>query len=325
MISLILPVYNVEEYIKECLESILCQTYKDYQLIVVDDGSTDKSLDIVYSFEKKFKNINILKQRNKGVSEARNLALDYVKGEYILYIDSDDFLDKEMLQVLLTKAEEYKSDVTICEYYLYYSNNLDNRNIIQHYDVDETKVYESKQVLNYMLEDILQGQLWHKLFRTNLLKSIDIKFAPGRYIQDIFPVFKAIANSNRIVFVKKPLYYYRQRETSTVHKKNIKIADDFYFAAMSIMNYVIDNKINVNQKSFDKFYCKTLLKFIMYYLNANEKNNERTFRHSKYNSLQVKNYKIIFKNNINLIEKLKIILWNLGMYSKIKKLKVIIN
>ena len=86
MISLILPVYNVEEYIKECLESILCQTYKDYQLIVVDDGSTDKSLDIVYSFEKKFKNINILKQRNKGVSEARNLALDYVKGEYILYI-----------------------------------------------------------------------------------------------------------------------------------------------------------------------------------------------------------------------------------------------
>lgn len=94
---------------------------------------------------------------------------------------------------------------------------------------------------------------------------------------------------------------------------------------MSIMNYVIDNKINVNQKSFDKFYCKTLLKFIMYYLNANEKNNERTFRHSKYNSLQVKSYKIIFKNNINLIEKLKIILWNLGMYSKIKKLKGIIN
>ncbi|WP_455797082.1 glycosyltransferase, partial [Clostridium butyricum] len=240
MVSIIIPVYNVEQYIGECLESILNQRYKDYELIIIDDGSTDKSLDIIYNYKNKFKNILILKQENKGVSEARNLAMNYVNGKYVLYIDSDDFLDENMLEILVARSEKFNADITICEYYFYYSENS-NKNRIQKYDVDEERVYEKDEVIKYMLEDKLQGQLWHKLFKTDLLKATNFTFESGRYIQDIFPVFKAISNCNRIVFAKKPLYYYRQRYTSTVYKKDMKIADDFFFASKSIMNYIKSN------------------------------------------------------------------------------------
>lgn len=91
MVSIIIPVYNVEEYIEECLKSILAQTYKDIELLIVDDGSTDNSLGLIREYENKFKKIRIFTQQNKGVSEARNLALNYVSGEFVLYIDPDDF------------------------------------------------------------------------------------------------------------------------------------------------------------------------------------------------------------------------------------------
>lgn len=320
MVSIIIPVYNVEQYIGECLESILNQRYKDYELIIIDDGSTDKSLDIIYNYKNKFENILILKQENKGVSEARNLAMNYVNGKYVIYIDSDDFLDENMLEILVARSEKFNADITICEYYFYYSENS-NKNRIQKYDVDEERVYEKDEVIKYMLEDKLQGQLWHKLFKTDLLKATNFTFESGRYIQDIFPVFKAISNCNRIVFVKKPLYYYRQRYTSTVYKKDMKIADDFFFASKSIMNYIKSNNIIIDKESFKKFCSITLIKFIGYYVQADNENNEKSFKKSKYSCLKVNFFDIFFKKNIDFNIKIKVLLWNIGIYSKVRTLK----
>ncbi|MCE5221490.1 MAG: glycosyltransferase [Clostridium sp.] len=320
MISIIIPVYNVGEYIKECLDSILMQTYKDLQIIIVDDGSSDNTMNIVKEYEDKFENVIILYQKNQGVSVARNTAFDYIKGEYTIYIDPDDFLELDMLENMYNRAKKDHVDIVISEYYVYY-NDKDNRNYIEKYNVDSREIYNNYDVIDFMLNYELQGQLWNKFFKTELLKQIKFKFEPNRYIQDVFPVFKAIYKSKGIAFIDKPLYYYRQRATSTVHKKNAKLAEDYYFAMSSIINYIKDKNIKVNKKSLSIFKIKVLSHFIAHYTNSNEYNNLKSFKESKYSELSIKNKDFLFLNEISKDDKIKLFLWNCGLYPMLKKIK----
>lgn len=320
MISIIIPVYNVGEYIKECLDSILMQSYTDLQIIVVDDESTDNTIDIVKDYEDKFDNFTLLHQKNAGVSVARNTAFPYIKGDYTIYIDPDDFLELDMLENMYNKAKARNVDIVISEFYVYYDEE-DKRNYVEKYNIDPRKIYNNYEVMNLMLNYELQGQLWNKLFKTELLKEINFKFEPHRYIQDAFPVFKAIHASKGTCFIDRPLYYYRQRATSTVHKKNAKLAEDYYFAMSSIINYIKDKKIKVSEKSLRIFRIKVLAHFIAHYTNAHENNTLRTFKKSKYIELSVNNSDFLFLKEISNDDKMKLFLWNLGLYSKLKKLK----
>ncbi len=320
MISVIIPVYNVGEYIRQCLESIFNQTYKDLQIIIVDDGSTDNTMNIVKEYEEKFKDCTILQQQNAGVSVARNIAFNYIKGEYTIYIDPDDFLELDMLETMHRKAENANVDIVICGFYFYYSAK-DNRNYVEKYKVDSRQVYNNYKVMELMLNYELQGQLWNKLFKSQLLKEINFKFEPNRYIQDAFPVFKAIYKCSGICFVNKPLYYYRQRQSSTVHKKNEKLADDYYHAMSSIINYIKDEHIRVSNKSLSIFKVKVLSHFIAHYTNADKANSLKSFKESKYSELNVKNKDFLFLKEISKEDKIKLFLWNCGLYTMLKKIK----
>lgn len=320
MISIIIPVYNVGEYIKECLDSILMQTYKDLQIIIVDDGSSDNTMDIVKGYDDKFKDFTILYQKNAGVSVARNTAFDHIKGEYTIYIDPDDFLELNMIENMYNRATKANVDIVISEFYVYY-NSKDNRNYVEKYNVDPRKIYNNYEVMDLVLNYELQGQLWNKLFKTELLKRINFSFEPNRYIQDAFPVFKAIYASKGICFIDKPLYYYRQRATSTVHKKNAKLAEDYYHAMSSIINYIKDKDIKVDRKSLNIFRIKVLSHFIAHYTNANEENNLKSFKKSKYNELSIKNKDFLFLSEISKDDKIKLLLWNCGLYPILKKIK----
>lgn len=320
MISIIIPIYNVEDYIQECLDSILNQTYKNLQIIIVDDGSTDNSLKIVETYKSKFNNIIILSQKNKGVSEARNLAFKYIQGEYVMYIDSDDFLQKNMMEILFDEAKKHDADITICEYYVYYDKDT-NKNFIQRYNVNFGVPYDKFYIMNMMLNFKLQGQLWHKLFKTKLLKTNNFQFEPGRYIQDIFPVFKMVSKSENIIFIDKPLYFYRQRETSTVHKKGMKIADDYYFAMKSIIKYINNNNIHIDIESLNRFKAIVLSNFIEYYTSADKNNNYNSFRNTKYYEMNINMIYLFFQRKLSVKVKLKVILWKIGLYSIFKNLK----
>jgi glycosyltransferase involved in cell wall biosynthesis len=320
MISVIIPVYNVGEYIRKCLESILNQTYKDLQIIIVDDGSTDNTMNVIKEYKNKFKNYTILQQHNAGVSVARNTAFSHIKGEYTIYIDPDDFLELDMLEIMHNRAEKTNVDIVICEFYLYYGPK-DDRNYVENYRVDPRQIYSSHEVIDLMLNYELQGQLWNKLFKTQLLKEINFEFEPNRYIQDAFPVFKAIYKSKGICFLNKPLYYYRQRSTSTVHKKNVKLAEDYYHAMSSIINYIKEEHIRVNNKSLNIFKIKVLSHFIAHYTNADKSNGLRTFKESKYSGLSMRNKDFLFLKEISKDDKVKLFLWNCGLYPILKKIK----
>lgn len=319
MISLILPIYNVEKYLKECLESILNQSYKNYELIIVDDGSIDRSMAIVNEYRNKFKDIKILTQKNKGVSEARNLALENAEGEYILFVDSDDFLKCDMIEKLISTTMETDSDIVISNYYLYYDENKYEKFLK---GMPLFKIYENYEVIDMMLKYIIQGQLWNKLFKLSLLKENNFKFEKGRYIQDIFPVFKVINKANKISYIDEALYFYRQREGSTVNKKNKKLTEDYHHAMTSIIKYVEENKINIREYSLRTFKAYVFSYFIYHYTNEDIKNNYKAFKRSSYSNININLKEFIFLKDVNLRDKLRIVLWKLGLFNYIKEVKI---
>ncbi|POO84820.1 glycosyltransferase, partial [Clostridium sp. 3-3] len=209
LVSVIVPVYNVDKYIGECFESLSNQTYSNLQIIVVDDGSNDNSLNIIESYTNKFNEIIVLSQKNKGVSEARNLALKYAKGEYVLFVDPDDYLDNTMIEKLLKKGLEFKSDIIMCGFCLYY-DTYSSKNKVNLYKLEEKNIYTAEKIIDEILNQRIQCHLWNKMFKKELLIKINFKFESGRYIQDMFPVFKAISLSKSISYVNESLYYYRQ-------------------------------------------------------------------------------------------------------------------
>lgn len=124
LISIIIPVYNVERYLRECIDSIIAQTYKNLEIILVDDGSSDKSGEICDEYSKKDSRIKVIYKKNGGLSDARNVALDIAKGDYIGFIDSDDYIEKDMFQILYNLAEEYNAEISSISFYKMLENKV---------------------------------------------------------------------------------------------------------------------------------------------------------------------------------------------------------
>ncbi|MGG7157905.1 glycosyltransferase [Clostridium perfringens] len=314
MISIIMSVYNVEEYLEECLKSIFNQTYKDFELIIINDGSTDNSIKVINKYRKKYKNIIYVEQENKGLSEARNLGLTFVNGDYVLYIDSDDYIDKYMFEEIVKKIRNDKSDMVIFGHTEFY-DDLYGKDCDIKLNIEESKIYSGIEVSNLMLECEIMGVAWNKLYRAEKLKKENFYFESGRYTQDWYPTFKHISNLKKISFVNKPLYKYRLRSTSTTSKKNKKRFEDYYYAVMNIINYVNIHKDKFNINSINKFKCIALNNLIkLLESNYTLSNNDLKLERKKLKSIYMKNSEILKVENLNFIKKVYLLGWNLKIY-----------
>jgi glycosyltransferase involved in cell wall biosynthesis len=305
-----MPVYNVGQYLYEMLESIYRQTFKNFEIIIVNDGSTDNSEKIILEYKKKYKNITYIKQENKGQSEARNVSLSKIKGKYTLFLDSDDYIEVDMLERMYTKAENNLADITICAFkkvYDYKHNNTDN--IL--FNADINKIYDNTEVMEMMLEYKVKGYLWNKMFLTkNILKS-NMYFEKGRIIEDLFPVFKQVSLSNRIVFINEPLYNYRQRLSSSLHiKKSLKSIDDYSFAVTSVSNYAKKNN-GINKDKYYIFVANAQAVQLHDFMKLGVKCKREIYRRCTIEDFSL--YKILFKMNISNKIKFKLILFKLNI------------
>lgn len=227
MISVIIPLYNVENYIYDCLLSFENQSYKNFEVIIVDDGSTDKSLEVVKIYIEKSKmNIKIIEQENQGVSVARNTGIINSKGDYICFVDSDDMVSSRYLQELFEKITE-EIDVSIC--------GIKNISEIETYQKkierkikNNLKIYPSEVALNkFLLRDLKPG-VWAMMIKRKIIEKNNIYFTPGaRYSEDIEFIYKVLANSNQIVVTDSKIYYYRIRENSAMSLVDEKRKDGF--------------------------------------------------------------------------------------------------
>lgn len=214
-ISIIVPVYNVEKYLARCVESILNQTFKDFELILVDDGSSDKSGVMCEQYAKHDKRIKVLHKENGGLSSARNAGLEIAEGKYIGFIDSDDWIMTDMYQFLFDMTNEFHADIVQCGF-----RKVDEKG--QVYNGDSriecfaTKQYTGREAIRQLYGDSQECQVnfltWNKLYKSVLFS--DLRFSEGKNNEDIIMTSKILTKTNIVVVNNKPKINYLQRDDS---------------------------------------------------------------------------------------------------------------
>lgn len=213
-LSIIMPVYNVKNYIRKCIESVLEQKFIDYELILVDDGSNDGSGVICDEYSKKDKRIIVIHQKNKGLSGARNSGINIAKGEFIGFIDSDDWIHKNMYYDLVNIAIKEKSDIVQCGY-IKTENEEENNILINNYINNYSNIEALYNLYNnnYPITVVC----WNKIYKKELFK--DIQFPVGKIHEDEFTTHKLLYKAKKVTFIESQYYYYRQRSGSIMSEK----------------------------------------------------------------------------------------------------------
>lgn len=218
-VSVIVPVYNVEKYISKCLNSLVNQTLKDIEIIVVNDGSKDGSKEIIKEYEEKYSNIVYVEKPNGGLSDARNFGLKYAKGEFIAFLDSDDYVDYTIYEKMYKKANDENADYVECDFYWAYPDKKKEDVGIRYTNKKEMMIYA-------------RVVAWNKLIKRERIKDL---FPVGLNYEDVEFFYKLLPNVQKFGFVEEPLIYYVQRENSIINKQNYKTGQIF-----NVFNNVID-------------------------------------------------------------------------------------
>lgn len=266
-VSIIIPVYNSENYISKCLDSVLNQTFDDIEIICIDDGSTDKSFNILNKYNIKEKRIILLTQENKGQGEARNKALDIAKGEYIYFLDSDDYIEPNLIEECIKKFNETNADL-ICfntEVFGDTSSRLFKR----------TEKYALLKFCGLLtltgeIRDTLNVYLWNKMFKNDIIQKYKLRFPNDLYYEDISFSKSYFLMTNKIYMDMRRFYHYRIHENSIMtktYKQNYAILDHFKNWNVILNNISIDKDLfiknkDVLEKWFWDYYfmTKSLLK-----------------------------------------------------------------
>jgi len=233
-ISIIVPIYNLDSYLENCISSIIKQTYSNLEIILVNDGSTDHSKEICDKYKAKDDRIIVIHQENQGVSVARNNGLDVATGDYIGFVDADDWIEANMFEVLYINMLKYKADISMCRYKHVDQYNLEDleKNIILN-GTDILKCYLSE----YHLTNIINDSVWCKMYRSSLLDNI--RFTEHQTYEDILFTCKSIINANRLVISPEYLYNYTFRSNSIVHMLPLSLKSfDIIKANMQRYEYI---------------------------------------------------------------------------------------
>ena len=258
-ISVIIPVYNVSKYLEKCLKSVLEQSYKNLEIILVNDGSSDDSLKICEQYEKKYSKIKLIDlEKNYGISYARNKGLLYAKGKYIIFIDSDDWLEINMIESLYNNLVKNNADMSICDYYI----NFEKKEKIHNLYCKEEIIAEKEKMYKYLLDNAFYGgYLWNKLIKKDIIDNSNIKFDERvKVCEDLFFLSKVLENVEKIVYSpKEKLYHYRQRKNSAVNF-SYSLKD---MTKLIVLNYFIENNYIYDGLFYDYFILNCQSKYIL--------------------------------------------------------------
>ncbi len=313
-VSIVVPVYNVEAYLPKCLDSLINQTFNDYEIILINDGSTDNSLKIIDEYSQKYPDkIVKINKVNEGQAIARNVGIKQARGEYIMFVDSDDYIDKNTLKTCYDKAKENKADIVCFDY------QLIDKDIPQH--TENFRKMAKNNIKNYILN---QTGPCFKLMKTQIIKDNHLYFPALRAYEDIAVVPAYALFTNNIINLDDKFYYYIFRSGSTMNQLVYSEKLEHIFPAMDNLFEIFckQDKINTYHDELEFLFIQHLLhgaglRFISF---PNYQNNLNRiikimqdkfpkWKNNKYFKKQNIKYKImcklLYKNKVNLIKKLQ--------------------
>ena len=214
-ISIIVPIYNAEKYLNKCIDSIINQTKKELEIILINDGSTDNSETIIKKYDDK--RIKYFKNKNQGIGKTRNFGIDKATGKYIIFLDSDDFLELNACEKMYEKAEKEKLDIVVCDYYRYFDNGKQEE--VKLPDFKNSSLKENPNIISEHLSP------WAKIYKTDLIKKNNIKFVENLKYEDAPFVIEALDCAKKIGKINSPLNYYVIHEQSETTVRDEKVFD----------------------------------------------------------------------------------------------------
>lgn len=266
LISIITPVYNSEKFLKKCIDSILNQTYSNFELILVDDGSADKSPQICDEYARKDSRIVVIHQKNQGQAVARNKALDICKGDYISFVDSDDYVHPQMLEVLMNTMQKSNAEIVVCDYVQGYDTdfNWNENDIVNDFTLFDGKTFLSNCLIGKTGKNWL---LWDKIYKKTVFN--DIRLPEGRIYEDNATVYKLIYGANKVAYSNNVLYYYFTNPESTVNKDfSVKRFDRLIFI-QEMIEFFTENDEKELLDWANRYYLFTIADL---YIKANKSN-----------------------------------------------------
>lgn len=309
-VTVVVPVFNVEKYLKRCLNSIINQTMKEIEIILVDDGSTDKSGKICDQYKKIDKRIKVIHQNNKGLSAARNVGIKIAISKYICFIDSDDYIENDMIEYLYQGCIKKNADISCCGFTNIYENKKTEKITIPTQEI----VFSKKEALDiHMFSGYIDVVAWNKMYKIELFK--DIKFPEGKLYEDILTIYKLIEKSKIILLRPDSKYFYCKRNTSiggqAFSKRTLNLLDACDKCVDDVLSKYGDlNNIKISRI---QWYIVVLNKMLI----ANYKDKKIM---KKIRNMIVKNYwNIIRCRYLNIARKVQItlILFPVFFYRKI--------
>lgn len=294
-ISVIIPVYNVEKYIKKCIDSVINQTYKNLEIILIDDGSKDNSPQICDEYAKKDNRIKVIHKENEGQSVARNLGLDIATGRYIGFVDSDDYIKENMFETLYKNMIKYDADISICN--IIKLNETLNENVEKY---NEIEIYNKNDLMKQLLKQHITNYLYNKLYKREVWE--DIRLPKGKILEDMAVMYKLIEKANKIVATNKTEYYYFIRNDSSISQVNIKVTKDLKDAVNNRYIYLSNRMPEV----LDLLNMTRLENIIQYHYNLSYCNEKEIYKSEEF-TIEYKFYKENFnKYKKELFEKYSI-------------------
>lgn len=203
-VSIVVPVYNLEKLVSRCLDSILAQTFSNYEVLLIDDGSTDNSGAICDEYSKRDPRFRAFHKENGGVASARQYGLEKASGKYIIHVDPDDWVEENMLSALFSKAEEESADMVICDFYMDYPQG-------QIYKFQQPESLDPEYIIKAIFYNKQRGSLWNKLVRLSCIRDCQLSFVVGvNYCEDLLFIVKLLSHIKKVSYLNAAFYHYVQ-------------------------------------------------------------------------------------------------------------------
>ncbi|QCD53351.1 glycosyltransferase family 2 protein [Campylobacter sp. RM16192] len=262
-VSFVVPAYNVSKYIKDCVQSIIDQSLKEIEIIVVNDGSTDNTLEILNSFQDE--RLKIVTKPNGGLTSARNAGIKLAKGEYIINVDGDDFVHLNYAKIAYEKAKDTMADIVVVDFYKQYK---DRNEELHDLSFIKNEIVDKDLYLNALVSNFAFNAIWNKLIKAEILKQT-LFLESIFYAEDLNALAKIIFNSKKIVKINKCLYFYRWGENNGSEINRFKYIIDYDLAIKDLIDFFRKNMPNnddiikkLQKMAFDRTYMHTIFSFL---------------------------------------------------------------
>lgn len=314
-ISVIVPVYNVESYLQECVDSLLAQDMPGLELIFVNDGSTDGSRGILEEYSRMYDNVIVIDQENSGQSVAKNNGVKAASGKYISFVDADDIMMEGALRALFDKAEQNSCPMVVGGVMLYWAET----GRMKHYDslhISENRRYSGKDICGMLLREELHCVMHAKIYRRDCWLEHGVSFPAGQIYEDMLPAFSIVMACGECMFVDRPCYKYRMREDSSVAVTTPKKVRDLLKSLGDVKRFVLDN--NIVQDESDPLLMSFDVNYGIYATQLNSRLTGGEDFSREIDGLEHHFCKVILSSSVSVKNKVKYLFCRIGMLYKKK-------